>query len=254
MRVRIGHLPVRYTCLGRWVSLRRECWEQNAIWPWPESRKATADAFREVCQGVPGKDWTQVRVLSEGGRQVDDFLKAFAQDAPDTNGPPPPKRVIHPPLPSDLRGLSAGKCVDLQDNLAVLYKPGEYAEIRPDPAASDRRAVWMPGDHQEWAFRIPGKALPAKAQAGKWKVYAVVRVEKQPGAASDGIAFGAGVYDNVTRAYPADFKARLADTPDAYRSYLLGTVETSRDRDIWVAPAGNKAVKGIYVDRVFLVR
>ena len=42
-------------------------------------------------------------------------------------------------------------------------KPGEYAEIQPDLAASDRRAVWMPGKHQEWAFRISGKALPAKA-------------------------------------------------------------------------------------------
>jgi hypothetical protein len=192
-------------------------------------------------------------VLSEGGRQVDDFLKEFAQDPPDTNGPPPPKRVLHPSPPSDLRGLSRSKCVDLQDNLAGLYKPGEYAEIRPDLAASDRRAVWMPGNHQEWAFRISGKALPAKAQAGKWKVYAVVRVERQSGAALDGIAFGAGVYDNQSRAHPADLKVRLSDTTDTYRSYLLGTVETGPDRDIWVAPAGNKAVKAIYVDRVFLV-
>jgi hypothetical protein len=92
IRVRIGHLPVRYACLGRWVSLRRECRDQNGTWPWPESRKATADAFGEVCQGVPGKDWTPVQVLSEGGRQVDSFLKEFVQDPPDTNGPPTPKR------------------------------------------------------------------------------------------------------------------------------------------------------------------
>ena len=80
IRVRMGHLPVRYACLGRWESLRKECREQNATWPWPESRKALAGTFREVCQGVPGKDWTQVRVLNEGGRQVDDFLKGFAED------------------------------------------------------------------------------------------------------------------------------------------------------------------------------
>jgi hypothetical protein len=253
IRVRIGHLPVRYACLGRWVSLRRECWEQNGTWPWPESRKAAADTFREVCQGVPGKDWTPVRVLSEGGRQVDNFLKEFVQDPPDTHGLPPPKRVLRPAPPSDLHGLKASKCIDLQDNLAALYKPGEYAEIRPDLAASDQRAVWMPGDHKEWAFRIAGKALPPKAQNGKWRVYAVVRVEKEPGTAGDGIAFGAGVYDNLTRGSLADFKARLADTGDTYRSYLLGTAETSPDRDIWVAPASNKAVKAIYVDRVFLV-
>jgi hypothetical protein len=253
IRVRMSHLPVWYACLERWTALRRECWEQNATWPWPESRKALADTFRKVCQGMPDKDWTQVRVLNEGGKKVDDFLQAFAQDPPDTNGPAPPKRLPHPPPPSDLRGLKAGKCIDLQDNVAALYKPGEYAEIRPDPAASDLRAVWLPGNHQEWAFRISGKSLPVKAQTGQWKVYAVVRVEKEPGAAPDGIAFAAGVYDNAARSHPADFKARLEDTSEAYRSYLVGTVETSPDRDIWVAPAANRSVRALYVDRVFLV-
>jgi hypothetical protein len=92
MRVRTGHLPVRFACLDRWVSLRQECREQKGTWPWPASRKATVEAFREVCQGVPGKDWTPVRVLSEGGRQVDDFLKQFAQDPPDTDGLLPTRR------------------------------------------------------------------------------------------------------------------------------------------------------------------
>jgi hypothetical protein len=253
IRVRVSHLPVWYACLGRWTALRRECWEQNATWPWPASRKALADSFGEVCQGVPGKDWTQVRVLSERGLLVDEFLKPFAQDPPDSNGPAPPKRLLRAPPPPDLRGLKASKCVDLQDNVAGLYKPGEFAEIRPDLAASDRRAVWMPGQHQEWAFRISGKALPPKARTGKWKVYAVVRVEKKSGAAAEGIAFGAGVYDNATRAYPADYKAQLAYASDAYHSYLVGTVENSPNRDIWVAPAGNKAVSAIYVDRVYLV-
>jgi hypothetical protein len=253
LRVRMGHLPVRYACLQWWAPLRRECWEQNATWPWPESRKVTAEEFREVCQGVPAKDWTPVKVLNEGGLQVDAFLKAFAQGAPDPNGSPPPKRLLHPAPPVDLPGVKKSRCIDLQDNVAALYKPGEYAEIRPDLAASDRRAVWMPGSHQEWAFRIPGTALPAQARAGKWKVYAVVRVERDAGGAADSVTFSAGVYDNKTRAYPADFKARLGDAAPGYRSYLLGAVEFNPDRDIWVAPAGNKSVKAIYVDRIFLV-
>jgi len=92
LRVRMGHLPVRYVCLKWWAPLRRECVEQNASWPWPESRKATAEEFREVCQGVPGKEWTQVSVLNEPGLKVADFLKQFAEDAPDPKGPPPPKK------------------------------------------------------------------------------------------------------------------------------------------------------------------
>ena len=192
-RVRIAHLPVQFACLSRWAALRRECWEENASWPWPESRQALAGEFREVCAGVPGKDWSRVHVLNEPGLQVDDFLKTVALDVPDTNGPAPPRRLLHAPPPSDIGGMSKSRCIDLQDNLAVLYKPGKFAEIRPDATASDGRAVWMPGSHREWAFRIPGTALPPKAQSGKWKVYAVVRVELEPGAPAESTAFTAGV-------------------------------------------------------------
>lgn len=92
LRVRMGHLPVRYVCLKWWAPLRRECAEQNASWPWPESRKATAEEFRQVCEGVPGKEWTQVRVLNEPGLKVADFLKQFAEDVPDPKGTPPTKK------------------------------------------------------------------------------------------------------------------------------------------------------------------
>ena len=253
VRVRLAHLPVWYACLMRWDLLRRECWEQNAKWPWPESRKALAEQFRERCHGVPGKDWTVVKVLSEGGLKVEDFLKPFAQDPPDKNGAPPPKRLRNPAPPPGLSGVKKKDGVDLQDNIASLYKPGEFAEIRPDPAASDLRAVWMPGKHSEWAFRIAAKSLPAKARTGKWTVYVVVRVEKEAGGSGDGIAFTAGVYDNRSREHPATLQAKLSETPNEYHLYKLGTVDMGPDRDIWIAPASNKSVKAVYVDRVYLL-
>ena len=45
----------------------------------------------------------------------------------------------------------------------------------------------------------------------------------------------------------------MPDTGETYGFYLLGTVKTSGDCDLWATPAGNDAVKGIYVDRFFLV-
>jgi hypothetical protein len=81
----------------------------------------------------------------------------------------------------------------------------------------------------------------------------VVRVEKESGGASDGVAFTAGVYDNQAHTNCVEIEARLADVPETYRSYLLGTVAMGADSDLWVTPAGNDAVKGIYVDRFFLV-
>lgn len=74
-RVRVAHLPVRLAFLRDWTNLRDECRKQNGKWPLPESRKAVADEFGEVCKGVPGQDWTQVRVLNEPGLTVEKFLQ-----------------------------------------------------------------------------------------------------------------------------------------------------------------------------------
>jgi hypothetical protein len=84
LRVRIGHLPIRCAFLRAWGRLRNECSEQKGTWPLAESRKAVAEEFRAVAQGVPDKEWTHVRVMSEAGQTVDGFLKGFAEDPPDT--------------------------------------------------------------------------------------------------------------------------------------------------------------------------
>jgi hypothetical protein len=252
-RVRLAHLPVRDALLQSWVRLRRECWEQNGTWPLPASRKAVAEEFRAVCEGVPGKDWTRVNVMNEQGLTVENFLKKFTEDPPEKEDAPPPVRLKKPAAPPGVGEVDLSKCVDAQDNLAGLYKPGEFAEIRFDDAASDLRAVWMPGSHQEWAFRIAGAKLPVKAQSGKWKVYAVVRVEKLTECKEDSVTFAAGVYDNKSKQGMVELKGRARQGGDGYNSYVVGTVEMNADRDIWVAPAKNPGVKAIWVDRIFLV-
>ena len=251
-RVRVSHLPVLHAFLNDWNRLRYDCWEQNGDWPLPESRKTVADQFREICAGVPGKDWTHVSLLNEQGLTVDKFLEPLASDSPRKLGPPPPKRLAKAPLPGRLKGVSLRGAVDLQDNVANLAKPGQWAEIRPDLSASDRRAVWMPGHHSEWAFRIPAAKIP-KSPSGQWKVLAVVRIEKAAAAKPDSVAFGAGVYDNAAKSYPADKRIRLDEAGDAYRSHLIGTFAPGPQRDIFIAPPSNPGVKAIWVDRVFLV-
>jgi hypothetical protein len=89
LRVRIAHLPMRCAFLRSWTRLRNECANQKGIWPLAESRKAVADDFRSVAQGVPDKDWTHVRIMNEGGQTVDDFLKKFAEDPTQTGNSPP---------------------------------------------------------------------------------------------------------------------------------------------------------------------
>jgi len=196
-RVRLGHLPVRHAFLRDWERLRYDCWEQNGSWPLTDSRKAAAAEFAEMCNGVPDKKWTHVSLLSERGLRVEEFVNSFTNE-PAALPSPPAKRLQKVALPADLRGKDLRGALDLQDNLARLAKPGEWAEIRPDATASDWRAVWMPGTHREWAFRIPAAKIPPSPKVA-WKAFVVVRVEKAAGARPDSAAFGAGIYDNVAK-------------------------------------------------------
>jgi len=251
-RVRLSHLPVHCAILRNWERLRYDCWEQNAIWPMPKSRKLAVEQFARECAGFPGKDWTHVNVLKEHSLVLSDLVQQLSSDPQNPPGPPPPKRLRKPPPPADLTGENLRRAADLQDNLARLAKPGQWAEIRPDLAASDLRAVWMPANHSEWAFRISNARIP-ESQSSKWKLFVVVRAEIAPDAKPDSIAFGAGVYDDVAKNYPAEAKFKVADLRDGYRSYSVGTFETGAQRDIFIAPASNPGVKAIWVDRVYLV-
>jgi hypothetical protein len=62
---------------------------QKGGWPWPDSRKIAAKKFGATCQGVPGKPWTQVNPLNEGGLVVEKFVNSFTNDPPIL--PPSPK-------------------------------------------------------------------------------------------------------------------------------------------------------------------
>jgi uncharacterized protein DUF4838 len=94
IRVRLGHLPVQYAFLKWWKPLWRECRDQNGKWPISDSRHDAAQTFRKMCEGSPGKEWTQVRVLSEHGIKVDDFVKQFEADPPKKDTSPIPKAAL----------------------------------------------------------------------------------------------------------------------------------------------------------------
>jgi hypothetical protein len=140
-RARVSHQPVRFAILRDWQRLRDVCREQNGAWPLPESRKAVADDFVAACKGAPGKAWTVVHPLRESGLTVDEFVKPFDREPPTPPNAPPSKRLNKVPPPTDLKGPNRRGTEGLQDHIARLSRPGERAEARPDPTASDRRAV-----------------------------------------------------------------------------------------------------------------
>jgi hypothetical protein len=89
-RIRMGRLPLRYAWLVLWEKLRKECADTAGHWPLPLSRKAVADEWLKGTQGVPGLDWTRIKLINEGGLTPEKFVERFAQD------PPEPKTAALP--------------------------------------------------------------------------------------------------------------------------------------------------------------
>lgn len=254
-RVRQGHLPVRYVYLVRWTSLRRACLEEKAHWPLPESRKAVADTWLAVATGPGPAGWTPMTHVNEQGLTPQVFVARFANDPPANNLSP-----SSIPLPADIPGATGIGAVDAQEDLARLEPTlvGQEADIRADQAASNGLSAWMPGASREWSFQLPVSDLPERARTGKWKVYAVIRMERKPGAAPGDAAehapaFSAGVYDTTARISMGETAVPLTDAASAYRSYLVGIIDMKASEYVWIAPAANPGVQSIWVDRVFFV-
>lgn len=252
-RVKLGHLPVRYTFLARWTQLRRERLRTNAEWPLNASRKAVADEWLAVATGPGPKGWSPVTHINEGGVTPAAFIKQFEIDPPEPVIASAPKRLRKSAPPEEAKSLKVGDWVDAQDNLASLWNTGEGAEVQSDPTASDGAAVWMPGSHHEWAFQIPlDRVKPALS--GRWHVYVAVRVKHSPGADANARAFTAGVYDTNARVSRGDIAKTIGDVSSGYRTYRLATVDAHKALYVWVAPPANQAVESVWVDRVFFVR
>ena len=197
--------------------------------------------------------WAPMTRLSEGGLTPQSFVARYAEDPPDPAAlPARTQRLL---VPAGIPGANAATCVEVQDNDATLYREGELAETQADRAASDGLAIRMPGWHHEWAVQFPLARLPERIRSGKWRVYALVRVDKAAGAdaASASAAFTAGVYDSGAHASRGEISAPVKDAGEGYHPYLLGTVATNSSQVRLDSATANPLVQSVWVDRIHFV-
>lgn len=244
-RVKLGHLPVRYLILSRWVQYRRAAAQQKLAWPLPESRKTVADEWFAFAKGAGPKGWSPVTLLNESGLRPEQWITQFAVD-PVT--PVLPTRVKVNALPADLVIASGAQAISVQDDKARLAEDGIWVQLHPDPMASDGIAARLPGTHHEWALQF---LPPAETLTGTWKVYVVARIE--PGSDPNATAFHAGVYSQDARTGLAQIGVANGQMGTGYRTILVGSVKLTAGCMIWVAPA-NAGSKAVWIDRVIFVR
>ena len=77
-RVRLARLPLQYVWLSRWDELKKQSADSKIPWPVADSRQKLAEEWKSVAQGQPGKPWSKVSLLNEGGLTPEVFLKRVA--------------------------------------------------------------------------------------------------------------------------------------------------------------------------------
>ncbi|MBV9867593.1 MAG: hypothetical protein JO316_19760 [Abitibacteriaceae bacterium] len=100
---------------------------------------------------------------------------------------------------------------------------------------------------------LPIAKLPERVRTGNWKVCAVIRVQKKPGAHLDTKAFTAGVWDIPANVSCGDIAVTIANSPTACRSYLLDAEDFKPGQYIWAALTASPDGEAVWVDRISLV-
>ncbi len=236
LRVQVAQLPIVYACMRRWYPLRQEANEQGMAWFVEDTLQGAYDRFMKVAKTIH-----MTHISERGGMEQ---LKQIVNQ---------PKRKACGPPPG-CENLSADRWVDFQDSLFRLSKVGQWSKLAADAKASDGVAAYMPGDHHEWAVSKPLGCKLVKESAGKpIRCKIAVRCDV---AGEKGRAFTAGIYDPEKRRGVAHLVAQAKDAGGGeYRVYDLGAHKLTPEMYAWVAPAKNPDdVKGVWVDRIWLVR
>lgn len=143
--------------------------------------------------------------------------------------------------------------IDIQDaQIGVCGQEKGWGGKIEDPAASDGRAIQMPGNHFEWAtsWHLP---VDINKFVKKWRVYAAVRCEAT---AQDGPALQWGIYDLKNKKGVAGRNLTVQEINGSeYKLIDYGCYDNlTSDMYMWYAPTKRPdEVQKVYIDRIILV-
>ena len=231
-RVRRERMPLDHVWLLKYDDLKRQADADKVPFVGPKDPKAACDEFIGLAREWKASNYSE-------GASFESYVPSLeARFA----GPPPE--------PSEFAKLPKKDVFEVHTDAMKLFDPPNWVKIVDDPKASEGKAAAMNGSHTQWAVQYHITDAQAQALKGNWKWYVIVRTEGD----KTGGAFNYGIYDGGREV--ARFTADLERGADGnYQTYYLGTHKPRSGMYVWVAPLGNGGVvKGIYVDRIILVR
>ncbi len=117
-----------------------------------------------------------------------------------------------------------------------------------DKDASDGVAVYMKGTQTDWGVQFDLSYLP---KSGKWDVYMSVKINPKKKLLINDYKFAFFYGDSKGK---KRFSFVKNASKDGYIDIKIGTYKRKLGETIWIRPPGNKAVKKLYVDRIFIIK
>ncbi|MEN6355886.1 MAG: DUF4838 domain-containing protein [Armatimonadota bacterium] len=232
-RVQREQMPLDLAWLLRYDALKKQAASENAAFAGPSDLKTACQDFIKRAQDLQATNYSE-------SSSFDSYIPLLTS-------------LYQPPAPSpkEFSNVPLENIVDVQDCRFTVYEQSNWAKHVDDPKASDGKAVFMPGSHVNWAIRYTIPSELTGKDPNEWQWYVVARTE----GAQSGDAFTYGVYDEATKK-TTSLTAKLEQGTDGeYHTYCLGSLQTNPNMYIWISPTGDgNTVKGIYVDRIMLVR
>ena len=160
-------------------------------------------------------------------------------------------------------------CKDLPENSWIVVQEYDFSKSRlgdwtfavDDKAASNARAVMMPGNHFEWALGwTMSESLnylkPVEAADNSTPLYHVYAYVRCDASVDDGLAMTMGIYDHAERKSVQHHSLTVKDIKgEEYKLVDIGTAPGTVSQQIWFAPPKRPGeVDAVYVDRVIIVR
>ena len=124
-------------------------------------------------------------------------------------------------------------------------------DIIKDNKASSLSTVRMDGYKSDWGVQLDIDNIPK----GKWEIYANVRIKKSKDISSLDFIKPAMYYGIKGKGIK---NLSLINTlkDEEYHEVFIGNVEVSKNEtgQVWIRPPKDKAVKYIYIDRIFAIK
>ena len=241
-RLRRERLPLEHVWLKEYYKFKRIAETKGEKFFGPADPIKACENFFAICE--------QYEVTAYRENNTSKSFAAFRENMFRRFGNPSP-------VPVELIHLDTNIWMDIQEYDFRTINIDEWVSFTDDPAASNGRAVTMPGNHYEWAVNVPVPSDDVFFENvnvdTKFKVIVYIRCDAT---AEDGPAMTMGIYDNnegisVMKKTPG--VSEIAGSE--YKKIEFDPVPLTPSMYIWFAPPKREGeVQAVYIDRVLLIR